>query len=67
MSDAEQTYYEVILSVPSAMYFECLILDYQLYDDLTVISIYMYMLAFFFKNLFHRRDHGLVDLFSLIA
>ena len=33
MSDAEQTYHEVILSVPSAMYFECLILDYQLYDD----------------------------------
>ena len=33
MSDAEQTYYEVILSVPSAMYFECLILDYQIYVD----------------------------------
>ena len=147
MSDAEQTYYEVILSVPSAMYFECLILGDQLYGDhprakksshstsclwtcwaspnakwggcsswitkpkaiqvsfdlirvarpitardhklyllalgeragvpmncedffrtaLTVTSIYIYVLAFFSKNLFHRRDHGLVDLFSLIA
>ena len=34
---------------------------------LTVTSIYIYVLAFFSKNLFRRRDHGLADLFSLIA